>query len=57
MSQVEARVLIARLMQIAEDLRDLADDAPQHVAADRGRHIETILESVAELRRSYGVTG
>jgi hypothetical protein len=44
-------------MQIAEDLRDLADDAPQHVAADRGRHIETILESVAELRRSYGVTG
>ncbi len=56
MSRAEAQVLLARLLAVIDDLRDLSSDAPAHVAMDRGRHIEAIAEAAADLRRTYGVS-
>jgi hypothetical protein len=56
-SREEARIVIQRLMQVIDDLRDLdADGAPQHVMQDRERHIETLQEAAADLRNTYKVS-
>jgi hypothetical protein len=56
MSKDEARVLLGYLSEIISDLRDLAQDAPLHVATNRTQHIAALQEASRALAETFGVS-
>jgi hypothetical protein len=56
MTKPEARVVIDRMQQLIDDLRDMQIDMPQHVQLELHRHIENQQDAIRELRKIYEVT-
>lgn len=56
MSRTEAALLIQRLLNVTDDLKDQRwnESVPQHVATASDVHIKYIVEAAAELSRLHG---